>query len=402
MSVRSKAAKNQGGGTTTTKVNNVRDSIWPRISEPVLDLKPVVGTIEARQVRITGFETLQGDSSIYLPFRSIEAGVFGESIITIEETSDWIVDLDETTIDLDTKIGGRVGGSPFIFPSADHFIWAFADVNAAPANQFKGFGVTSRPTIGAVSASATGNFGETVTLAMPAGQSFRFTVGARVIIRAGTALGAAYNQGVIASIPTNATMTVDLDASYAGLSEANADLSSASGLTVLQLDKFQPVVFNPAARELFPGGGIEHNYCYVGHVQTDSSSNLTGPIRRRGDLLTVLTSEYFNQTGIVTSFTPVNISLSRLIGFGVKVMQSRILIRRTAGAATATFLRQAVDSDTNGLMLTDRTTDDFQQTEHNIQAINAIDNSVYVDISNLSTNTVNVICRLHGYFEENF
>ncbi len=225
MSIRSKAAKNQGSGTTTTKVNNVRDSIWPRISEPVLDLKPVTGTLEARQMRVTGRETLHGDAPLLIPFRTIEAGVFGGSIITIEETAEWIMDLDDTAIDLTAKTGGIIDGIA-LKVSTDYFIWGFADVNAAPANQFKGFGLTARPSITNGAASATGNVGETVTITTTAGDAFRYTVGARVIIRVSSARNAVYNQGVIASILTNATLTVDLDAAYTGLAQINGDLSS--------------------------------------------------------------------------------------------------------------------------------------------------------------------------------
>lgn len=214
------------------------------------------------------------------------------------------------TIDLDaTGLGGRVSGLALAATTHYH-LWAFASGTKNPV--FKGFGASKQPVSIITSVASGGTLGSSAVLNVTATEGLHFTVGARVICRAGTALGDNYNQGVITARAAN-TVTVTLDATYGAINETNTTIVGMVNGELMQTDSFTPFV---AATGAVFGG---YHYTYMGSLFVDSSSNIVMMPRKRGDLR-FTTAQYivYNQSGTAAPAATTQ-CLARWIPFGRKV-----------------------------------------------------------------------------------
>lgn len=213
------------------------------------------------EIILAGAPSLSGDAPFLVPFRIANADYTKSWPVIYEVLNNWTLDIDVTTIDLTTFIGGIVDGLG-LTADTDYLIWAFTDEYL----NFKGFGMTSRPLV----IDGVNTFGGGLGVAgskftVTTNHGWRYSVGARVLIRVGTALGDSYNQGVITEVFAS-SLTVDLDAAYTDIDlEGNTNLIGLSGLQIIQIDNFAPRLYNQDS--LYPGSAVEHQYSYIGSLQ---------------------------------------------------------------------------------------------------------------------------------------
>lgn len=276
---------------------------------------------------------LNGTEVFRIPFRIVDpddpALSNGAQIYNFSDT--WKQDISTTTIDLATNIGGLVDGLS-LSASEDYLIWGFYDPFDT-TGKFKGIGFTTLPSHTSATANAGATLGGTGIFTMTAGHGLRFNIGARVLIRQGTAAGSLYNQGIItAHIST--TITVKMDADYSGAvsDESNASLASQSGLEVIQLDNFAPRMYNEDS--LYPGGGAQYQFSYLGHFRTDSSSKIEY-YRKRGKIYFPRTSDIFLDKTVAATTPYLNYCLCRWIPKGTQRIRQRLLVQKTAGAGSS-------------------------------------------------------------------
>lgn len=168
-----------------------------------------------------------------------------------------------------TGLNGRIDGSS-LTASTDYLVWAFWSL--AVGGAFIGYGITKLPTITATHSSGGGLGASWSATVAGSGENFgtRLPVGCRVVVRVSTANGAEYNQGTVTA-RTATTLTVLMDSTYGAIGQSNAAMT-AGAKEVRQLDMFRAGMVTTDS--LYPGGGTEYMYTYVGHLQTDASSNI--------------------------------------------------------------------------------------------------------------------------------
>jgi hypothetical protein len=234
------------------------------------------------EVTLEGEPSLSGDAPFLVPFRLANADYTERRPIVYSILNSWSIDIDTATINLTTRVGGRVDGLSL---TADiyYLIWAFMD----EFQNFKGLGITALPRVTGASTSSGGTLGATATFSVTAGHGWRFVVGARLLVRQGTDMrvspattGDPYNQGIITGVTAN-SITATMDALYTEIDyEENTTLASLTGLEIVQLDRFEPRMWNQDS--LYPGSGAEHQFAYLGSIQTNASSNIQF-FRKRGE-----------------------------------------------------------------------------------------------------------------------
>ena len=80
----------------------------------------------ARQFRIVGAQTGNGDAMVRIPVRSVNAAREANGSRCIVLTEEWTIDLDEMAIDEVNLIGGIIDGIS-LTPNSQYLIWALFD-----------------------------------------------------------------------------------------------------------------------------------------------------------------------------------------------------------------------------------------------------------------------------------
>jgi hypothetical protein len=233
------------------------------------DFNPLVDihfeNLNADTIGLRGIDTGSGVRVMRVPYW---LGQRGMQSVYIDD--DWTVDLGTLSINETTFTGGLVDGQSFA-ASTDYPLFAFFDPFDPNNDKFKGFGATTRPQTTA-SAVSSGTRGSEATFTVPSPEANRFNLGSRVICRQGTLIGDDYNQGTVTAIVSATSIKIQLDDSYGGIVETNTDLSG-SGIEILQTNFFAPKM-DTTTESLYPGGGVEYAYRFIGLVQSDDLSDI--------------------------------------------------------------------------------------------------------------------------------
>jgi hypothetical protein len=287
-----------------------------------------------RQILIQGYETGCGMDLVRVPFRISNAGNSIGAQIT-EVPPGWQIDLDETTINTTTEVGGLIDGTS-IASEEDMLVWAFWDPTASP--KFQGFGCTTRPH--RTTASIVGGTRGSIATVTVTGYGFHFNIGARVVIRTGTSSGSTHNQGLITAQTVN-TLTVQMDAAYTGLNDlTNSNLSGGSK-QILQLDQMAPRMFDEDS--LYPGGGTEYQYSYMGSLSLDTSSNIN-IVRQRGDMYIFPAHYFILQKSAVGVDVATQFSFSRWCPWDASQAGGWVTMTRTSGTSTTGQIKLQTDA----------------------------------------------------------
>ena len=291
------------------------------------------GQLSTDTLYIQGKPTNAGDSPLLIHFRIANADYTKRLPFVSSVPDGWIIDLSATTIDLNTLIGGIVDGVPLI-ANIDYLVWAFAD----EYRNFKGFGITARPRRIDVLTLSGGGLGVESKFTITAGYGWLFNIGARVIIRQGTALSGSYNQGIVVA-HTSSAVTVQLDSLYTEIDrEPNTTLASLTGLEMFQIDNFAPRMYNEDS--LYPGSGVEYQYSYLGSIQTDNTFNMRH-VRYAGDWYPFPVESYIVYTDTNTVTSMFNVCLARWIPVGTERVSGFITIE---GTNIAGYVKVMTDS----------------------------------------------------------
>jgi len=393
------------------RFNNVRDNFYSNIYGPqfVYDFSTTIGS--NRQVGLKGLPTGNGDNIIRIPFRVFDSsGAFTNQTEWLEITDGWIIDLDDTAIDLTAKTGGIIDGVG-LSGLRDYFIWAFADFSKTGDDRFQGFGVTQRPavnsTLTTTSGGALGASGSVFTFNL-SNYANIFTIGSRIIIRLGTQNSATndFNQGVITDILAHNQIEVTMDASYgAGIDTnwQNQSLAGQAGQQIRQTTAFKPYLLQ-STQELYPGGGNEYAFCYMGNIQTDGSSDIK-TARKRGEFYSLPDLTFTVQSENFTVTTNRRLNLSRWLPFHAKEAFIRLIGRRNAGSSTAGFVRAAQNLGIDGKHLTTNnygfTNNSVLIREHGLIPIEQYDQTISSTGSTSGSESFLTNITLMGYEGEN-
>lgn len=299
------------------------------LSEPRFGYVPTSN----HEVGLAGAATLAGDAPFLVPFRIGNADYTKRSPVVFEVPNPWTLDIDVTTINLDTFIGGIVDGVA-LAANIDYLIWAFLDEYL----NFKGFGMTARPIATGASVASGGDLGASTVFAVPSGYGWLFSVGARLLARIGTAQGDSYNQGTITAV-TLETITATMDALYTDVDiEQNTTLATLTGLEIGQLDNFAPRMWNQDS--LYPGSGVEYQYSYLGSLQTDVNLDIRRP-RKRGEALgfRVQWFKVFSQTAAAVTISQ-RVCLARWLPLGTRAVTGLLTI---SGSNVNGFIKVQTD-----------------------------------------------------------
>ncbi len=301
------------------------------------------GASDAREIFIRGDFTGSGNDLLRIPWWNVDLADNGSKSLSQDthvEDNGWKIDLNNDTITLASQttgvLDGIVVGAPHVIANSDLLVFALFDPNDPTNTKFRGFGAFHRP-IAAYTTHNNGAKGSTTTLTL-VGSGINtgriFTPNARVIVREGITAdsgagagtgGSPYNQGTITAVSEIGTsITVTLD----NVSTHGTALTAATAGTVIQLDRFEPRLSTEDS--LYPGGGTEYNYTYMGSLFVDSNQNIS-TWRKRGDINYNLGATIFDET--VSSTTPWTRTMARHIGLHTKTVEVALHIAQTAGAA---------------------------------------------------------------------
>jgi len=307
----------------------------------------ITGDITGDTLKIRGYETGSGNRLIKLPFwpvsglRTTDGERLSTGFQTLHELADWTIDINVTTVNLTTRIGGLIDGTS-LAASSDYLMWAAMDPNHSNNAKFRGIFFTQRPQTTSASTTSGGGLGAAgSTFTVIAGHGNKFTVGSRIVIKEGDAIGDDFNQGVITAV-TSTLLTVDLDATYGAISETNTTLVGLSGLEIVQLDSFEPYLQSTSEHSVFPGSGVEHAFCYLGSFQTDSASKIKY-VRRRGERVKFV-ANIVNSIGNNLSVPATTLCLARWLPFNTNEVKVQIFIEVFAGNGNV-FVLVKTDAD---------------------------------------------------------
>lgn len=329
-------------GESGNKNQRTIHALEGRDLDPVFDFQ----RIDSENVGIIGLPTGSGDTVIRVPFRLTDKdnSFVANGGQTLFISDDWIIDITTTVIDLtsDPPKGGLIDGNS-LEADTDYLLWAFIDPFDSDNSKFKGFGLTKLPFTTGATVFFGGGLGALVTMTVASPDGHAFNVGARIVIRESTTKGTEYNQGIITAT-TATTVTATLDTTYGAISESNIALSGG-GTTyeIRQLTNFVPYMYS-ATKELFPGSGTEYQFKYMGHIQTDTSSDILR-LRYRGDPYNwaySFATIVFDNTAIVATFSS-QISLARWIPFHTRRGRFELTGNRVSGAPTTGFVILTID-----------------------------------------------------------
>ena len=296
-------------------------------------------------VSIRPVKTPSGDLALIVPFRRLFAGATETRPTLIEVPNVWTLDLTATTIDPITFVGGLIDGIPAAI-NTDHPVWAFMD----DAGRFQGFGMTTWPRVTGAT-FVGGALGSLTTITVGGTNGYRFTVGARVIVRAGVSVGSAYNQGTITA-RTATTITVQLDNLYPGLT-VGANTALAGPQEVVQTSDFRP--YNSTNGLLYPADGVaEYNFTLCGMVQTNAVGFVRN-WRRVGDTEIPILPNYGNDYYIVhaaitgAGTTTTTIGLGLWVPIGAAKVRAGYEAFRQGGAGGAGAARLSMTGNVHQL-----------------------------------------------------
>jgi hypothetical protein len=178
-------------------------------------------------------------SEIIIPFRIPDIPY--APIVT--ESNSWNLSLNVTSLDLDNRTSGIIDG--LARANRDYIMYAFLDENL----KFAGMGLGQKPktTFSAIS-GGTATKGTTATFTVVT--AYRFTEGARVVVR--NTNGTYYNDyqfnwGIVNTIISDTSISIDMenDTLY------GVNITSVTGGEIEQWDKFRPWVVTTTSQTLF-------------------------------------------------------------------------------------------------------------------------------------------------------
>ena len=389
---------------------------------------------DARSFNITGIRSSSSTSQIRLPYWIADYSTAGNPSISQAihiENDPWEIDLDSTGIDFDNRIGGRLDGQAL----ANNWYWLYAFFDdREPGNaKFKGIGAMQRPHITYTASAGSGVKGGIFLAQFGAGTGFQFAPDARVIVRTtdpslvrdtgGGAVskvlatyptdGSGYNQGsVFLRVDTGIQVQLDnADITVAGRqvgygTPANPSPPPPGGIPtgvpdgeVLQVSNPQPQLWDEDS--LFPGGGTEHEFVYLGSVYVDSGLNIGGEPRYRGDIVPLIGGDlFFLETGL-TATTFYNRSLARYVPIHAKDVEVVMSINNTAGTGLSfmelhtnenDLFGQIASGDTPGTIL-------HRQVERDEIGMAPFSASVSLRVSPGAASTTSAVAVVRGYRE---
>jgi len=393
MKQRNQPPRSDRPGELAGRITHNRNDFWARTMDPIFRFDSIGAT--ADQVLISPYRTNGRDETIILPFRIVNTDIeivsFIQSILT-----PWTIDLSTTGINLLTQVGGAVDGIT-IAASEDYLVWGFYNPSLGTGG-FEGLGFTRRPHE-TTTALSGGTVGSSTTFTVAAGRGFTFPVGCRIIAREGTALGSDYNQGIVTA-HTSTTVVATLDAAYGLGAENNATI--ANPVELLQIDKFQPRI--TASDSLYPGGGVEYAYCYLGHIQSDASSNVR-MFRKRGELYRFPTVDGYNLSNFTASTgASQQASCRRILPSHCLVMQGAIFAQNPAlaGQAQAAAGTDSITTIGNGQLR--QRTDSLGTASYDSGplTLRSRDTSLYHIVARTVTATTTSSVMTMGYWETEF
>lgn len=231
---------------------DIRDS-WELLTKPPFF---AFDEYNAKTVQIQPIRRGQVEGIASIPFY-----IDGPKSPIISTSDTWTLDLDESTIDTTTLVGGLVDGIALV-NGRDYLIWAFLDQQLG----FAGFGMTRKPydsfSAGTAAKGATGTF--TVTAA------YQFTIGARVVVRndAGTFPAYEWNWGTITAINSGTSISILMD----NHSDYGFAITASTNGFIVQWNKFKPWMVTSTDQTLY-----SNYYTLVGEFCT---AGATGNIEK--------------------------------------------------------------------------------------------------------------------------
>lgn len=286
------------GGLDTARITNSRNLLWEIFQTPLYEWD-CSRSSSRKQIKIAPIYTNGGDSVIVIPFRKLDESDNLDVMNYMTSGISWTIDVNAT------GLGGRIDG---ISLGTESVYWVYAFYNPAAANiadRFVGFGVMRRPVEGYNSGYSGGTKGSTTTFTLTtANRTYAYPVNCRVLVREGTATTSNYNQGTVLS-RTSTTITIALDnVSVGDAGGYGSNLNTGNTGSIIQLDN--PAPYLPSSDSLYPGGGVEYQYCYMGSLSVDNASDLF-EWRHRGDprLFPDGNMVFYSASGITATTTSI-------------------------------------------------------------------------------------------------
>jgi hypothetical protein len=304
----------------------------------------VSGAGSARQVKIAPMWSGAGNGFWRVPWWHVDYTDATRPSRSLNEYfgyDEWTIDLTSNAINTVTFVGGVVdgvvGGSPYVIAESDLLVWAFFAPDDSNNSIFKGFAATHRPAA-AYTTHSNGAKGSTTTFTLAgtgANRGRLFRVGSRVLVREGTTLdsgagfgtgGSRWNHGTITAV-TNTTIIATLD-NKTSPSAVGTALTAATAGTIIQTNNFEPRIASEDS--IYPGGGIQYAYAYIGNLRIDANQNIASA-RHRGDIYYLPTAiTIFSQSDTTT--TAYNRHLGRVLPSHIHEVEVDVGITLTAGA----------------------------------------------------------------------
>lgn len=312
-----------------------RDMFGVQLVRPMYKYYPYPALADKDKLLIQGYETGCGDAPIILPFRLLSPDTSDfYQLFQMEITDSWALDLNTSTIDLVTFTGGIIDGSGAYAADSDYLVWAFISPGDVESARFKGFGISKRPITTGVTVTSGGGLGASTVFNVGANNGYKYTVGSRVLAREGVAVGDDFNQGTVTAIAAN-SVTVTLDAAYGIANSTNTTLAGTPGVTLLQMNMFEPRMWTSPGT-LYPGNAAavdNYQYLYMGMIQSDNDTDVK-MFRKPGDIYHLSNAALiFSVSGAAASSNNV-VCLSRWTPRNIRESQGRVNVARITGSGT--------------------------------------------------------------------
>lgn len=295
------------------------------------------GIADAREVYLRPCESGGFAGHIQIPFRLFDESDTDWTLSSNQihtETQPWLLDLNDSAIDLVNRKGGRIDGQ-VLLASQTYLVWAFLDRQLG----FQGIGLTRKPysTFSAISdgSAAKGATGKVFTVpgffASPSHSGFQFTLGARVVVRnaVGTAPLYEWNWATVTAVAdTSVTLTMDNVTAYG---------TAITGVTtgeILQWNMFRPYFVQGIGHVLYGAvlGGNAHFYNLLGELPTDSGSLIKNAYTSAQEWRDGI-GQLFS-TGAGTPFTVTDFSCGRFFPLWSSRIVGRVVLSATTGVNT--------------------------------------------------------------------
>jgi hypothetical protein len=288
-----------------------------------------------------------------------------------------------------TGIGGVVDGTGAV-TAGQYLLWGFL---SARGGNFLGYGLTRKPDH-AGTVTAGGGLGVPITVTFTtATRGNCYTVGSRVIIRAGTGVTSLYNQGTVTAV-SSTTLQATMDAAYAVTyaPSANTVLPVATAVSVIQTDLLAPWV-----SQATQGTYRETPFTYLGSVEIDATRTIY--LRKPGD--PVWASVPFTTITVAGGASVNVVSLRRWIGRHVRHAYLEGDVLRTGGPGGANTLLTLDTVASYGQLQTSSTNAaTIQGKASDMLSVAPLYSSVRATVTINGATTVTATAFLRGWVDE--